>query len=585
MSISFSSQTLLSAQSVSFDTSFGPLLTDISFNLKKGDRIGLIGHNGCGKSTLLKILSGDIEASSGTITAANQCLMARIEQQVPESLSEVTLLDAVIARLPEAERIDQAWQAEILLDNLGFATEQWSLNVAALSGGQHTRLLLARALILQPDLLLLDEPSNHLDLPTLLWLENFLKNWRGSFVLVSHDRYLLDAVTNCTWILRDKTLQFIQLPCSQAKLALEEKDLADAHRQRAEQKEIDRVEESAKRLAVWGKVYDNKGLARKAKQMEKRVDNLKEEQTQLAAASAWRLTLRGEKLDADRLLALSNCHLRPAPQAPVLFHLLAQQVKSGDRIAIMGRNGCGKSSLLRHLWQNFQQAENLAEGVVFHPRLHAGYYDQSLQQLNDDDSLSESLCHFAALTEDQRKMALIGAGFAFVRHQQKVSSLSGGERSRLLFVGLTLARYSLLLLDEPTNHLDMEGKEELAQTLQQFAGAVMLVSHDRMLIEQSCNRFWLINQEKLEEWNTLEQVYAILGDKSANEQTLSTAIIRKPEALSPLPSDEERLLARLVELETQLEAELTRKAKHQKPVIQQQIRQEIALISDRLFLD
>lgn len=585
MSTSFGSQTLLSAQSVSVDTSFGPLLAEVSFNLKKGDRIGLIGHNGCGKSTLLKILSGDIDPSSGTITAANQCLMARIEQQLPESLSEVTLLDAVIARLPESERIDQGWQAEILLDNLGFAAEQWSLKVAMLSGGQHTRLLLARALILQPDLLLLDEPSNHLDLPTLLWLEAFLKNWRGSFVLVSHDRYLLDAVTNCTWILRDKTLQFIQLPCSQAKLALEEKDRADAHRHRAEQKEIDRVEKSAKRLAVWGKVYDNEDLARKAKQMEKRVDNLKEEQTQLAAASAWRLTLSGEKLDADRLLALSDCYLRPAPQAPVLFHLLAQRVKSGDRIAIMGRNGCGKSSLLRHLWQSFQQLENPTEGVVFHPRLHAGYYDQSLQQLNDEDSLSESLSHFAALTEDQRKMALIGAGFPFVRHQQKVSTLSGGERSRLLFVGLTLAKYSLLLLDEPTNHLDMEGKEELAQTLQQFTGAVMLVSHDRMLIEQSCNRFWLINQEKLEEWNTLEQVYAILGDKPADEQTLSTVLSREPAILSPLPSDEERLLARLVKLETQLEAELARKAKHQKPVIQQQIRQEIALISGRLFLD
>jgi len=582
---SSSAQTLLSAQSISFDTSFGPLLAEISFNLKKGDRIGLIGHNGCGKSTLLKILSGDIDASSGTITTANQCLMARIEQQVPDSLAEVTLLDAVIARLPESERIDQGWQAEILLDNLGFASEQWSLKVATLSGGQHTRLLLARALILQPDLLLLDEPSNHLDLPTLLWLEDFLKNWRGSFVLVSHDRYLLDAVTNCTWILRDKTLQFIQLPCSQAKLALEEKDRADAHRHRAEQKEIDRVEKSAKRLAIWGKVYDNEDLARKAKQMEKRVNNLKEEQTQLAVASAWRLSLSGEKLDADRLLALSDCHLRPAPQAPVLFHLLALQVKSGDRIAIMGRNGCGKSSLLRYLWQGFQQPNTQTEGIVFHPRLHTGYYDQSLQQLNDEDSLSESLSHFAALTEDQRKMALIGAGFPFVRHQQKVSTLSGGERSRLLFVGLTLAKYSLLLLDEPTNHLDMEGKEELAQTLQQFSGAVMLVSHDRMLIEQSCNRFWLINQEKLEEWNTLEQVYALLSDKPASEQTLSSVIDREPAILSPLPSDEERLLARLVELETQLEAELARKAKHQKPAIQQQVRQEIALISSRLFLD
>ncbi|MBX9336277.1 ABC transporter ATP-binding protein, partial [Serratia marcescens] len=145
-----------------------------------------------------------------------------------------------------------------------------------------------------------------------------LRSWSGSFVLVSHDRYLLDQVTNCTWILRDKTLQFFRLPCSAARVALAEQDAADEHRRQAEQKEIDRVEKSAKRLAIWGKVYDNEDLARKAKQMEKRVDRLKEEQTTLTAGSPWRLRLQGEALDADRLLALQQWAVRPAPDAPVL---------------------------------------------------------------------------------------------------------------------------------------------------------------------------------------------------------------------------------------------------------------------------
>lgn len=197
--------------------------------------------------------------------------------------------------------------------------------------------------------------------------------------------------------------------------------------------------------------------------MEKRVDRLKEQQTTLSAGSQWRLRLQGETLDADRLLALPQLQVRPTADAPVLFKLEQLCVKSGDRIAIVGRNGCGKSSLLQHLWREYQRLD--IPQAVFHPRVRIGYYDQSLRQLNDEDTLSDALMHFASLTEDQRKMALIGAGFSYPRHQQRVRSLSGGERSRLLFVGLTLANYGLLLLDEPTNNLDMAGKEQLTATL------------------------------------------------------------------------------------------------------------------------
>ncbi|MBC3252708.1 ABC-F family ATP-binding cassette domain-containing protein [Serratia fonticola] len=572
--------TLLSAQSVGIDTAFGPLLAEVSFSLKKGDRIGLIGHNGCGKSTLLKILSGDLPASAGTVTPSHQCLMARVEQHLPEALYHCTLLEAVLTGLADGQHQPERWQGEVLLAELGFDRAAWDLTAGTLSGGQHTRLLLARALIHQPDLLLLDEPSNHLDLPTLLWLEQFLNGWNGSFVLVSHDGRLLDSVTNCTWILRDKTLQYFRLPCSQARIALQEQDLADEHRHQAEQKEIDRVEKSAKRLAVWGQVYDNEDLSRKAKQMEKQVVRLKDQQTTLSAGNQWRLRLSGEALPADRLLALEQLAIRPAPTAPVLFCLDHLQVKSGDRIALVGRNGCGKSSLLHFLWQQYQQAS--CQGAIFHPRVRIGYYDQSLQQLNDEDSLSDALCHFASLTEDQRKMALIGAGFPYLRHQQKVSTLSGGERSRLLFVALTLANYSLLLLDEPTNHLDMEGKEELAETLQQFAGAVLLVTHDRTLMEQSCNRYWLIDDRQLSEWHDLLPIYTILSGGGNAELVVSPA--RAPLAEAAISTNEDHLLAALVALEHKLEEDLTRKPKHQKPQLQQQWRREIAQINDKLGL-
>lgn len=567
--------TLLTAHSLRVDTAFGTLFDSLSFTLKKGDRIGLLGDNGCGKSTLLKILDGTQSPAAGTVSLAGHCLLARVEQQLPEALYPLTMLDAVLAQLPIGERDSLRWKAESLLAGMGFTTQETALTSATLSGGQHTRLLLARALISDPDLLLLDEPSNHLDLPTLLWLEQFLQNWSGSFVLVSHDRQLLDAVTNGSWILRDKTLHAFALPCTAARLALDAKDESDALRHKAEQKEIDRVTASARRLATWGKVYDNEDLSRKAKQMEKQVERLKETQTELTAGSPWTLTLRGDALRADRLLEMTHLGVPPVPGLPDLFTLDSARLKSGDRVAIVGRNGCGKSSLLKLIWRHFRD-EIADERLKRHPRVSPGYYDQTLHQLPDDAALLDALEPFAP-DPQTRKMALISAGFPWARHGQKVSTLSGGERSRLLFVGLTLARYSLLMLDEPTNHLDMEGKEALAETLQQFEGGVLLVSHDRQLISQSCNRFWLIEDGRLSEWHDAEAVFERLREDTG------PVVPEASKAASKAPSSaSDDLLERLVALETLLEEDLARKPKHQKPQLQAQWRKEIKVIEAQL---
>ena len=560
--------TLLTAQSLRVDTAFGTLFDSLSFTLKKGDRIGLLGDNGCGKSTLLKVLDGTDSPAAGTVALAGHCMMARVEQHLPEAIYPLTMLDAVLAQLPAAERDSLRWKAETLLASMGFSPQDTALQSSTLSGGQHTRLLLARALISEPDLLLLDEPSNHLDLPTMLWLEQFLQNWVGSFVLVSHDRQLLDAVTNGSWILRDKTLHYFALPCTAARKALVAKDESDALRHKAEQKEIDRVAASAKRLATWGKVYDNEDLARKAKQMEKQVERLKESQTEVTAGSQWTLTLWGDALRADRLLEMDNLDVPPAPGLPALFRVDIARLKSGDRVAIIGRNGCGKSSLMKLIWQQCR-AEQSTDTLKLHPRVAPGYYDQTLHQLPDDAPLLDALEPFAPNPQD-RKMALISAGFPWARHGQLVSTLSGGERSRLLFVGLTLARYSLLMLDEPTNHLDMEGKEALAATLQQFEGGVLLVSHDRQLIAQSCNRFWLIEDGKLSEWHDADAVFERLRESSGLTQPVDTAL---PRDETPSPYDD--VLERLVALETLLAEDLARKPKHQKPQLQAQWRKEI----------
>lgn len=574
--------TLLSVQSVSYETSIKKLFKNISFSIQAGERIGLIGHNGSGKSTLLHLITQQLPLSHGNLSFANHCIYAYIEQHLPNNLSDVTVLEAVLSKLPEEKRMMESWRAEILLAELGFQESQYHQNVNTLSGGQHTRLLLGRALMNQPDLLFLDEPSNHLDLPTILWLTQFLKNWRGSFVLVSHDQNLLDQVTNTTWILRDKSLHYFQLPCSRARQALIEQDIADEHRHKSEQKEIDRIAYSAKRLALWGKTYDNESFARKAKKMEKQIAHLEDQQTVLTEGYQWQLLLNGKGIKADRVLALENADIYTPTEDHFLFHIHHLFLKSGDKLAVIGANGCGKSSFLQTLWQKYLNNAD-EQAIRFHPVIKVGYYDQQLQQLLDDDTLLEALSHFAPLLENNRKMALINAGFAYNRHHQKVSTLSGGERSRLLFIGLSLGQYELLLLDEPTNHLDMEGKEALAEQIAQFQGAIILVSHDQWLIENSCQRFGLIHQQKLMEYSEPEIAYQALLDISAVHSTISNDSIDDREVANvEAITDEDCLLKEWVEIEQKLNDDLARKPTHQKPLLQKQWQERLLEIEQLL---
>ncbi|WP_213864432.1 ABC-F family ATP-binding cassette domain-containing protein [Vibrio crassostreae] len=585
--------TLISTSSISYDLTSCRLFDGLSFTIKKGDRIGLIGSNGCGKSTLLRLLNKDLPDYVGSVSFASYAEVALIEQHLPKRLLTMSMLDAVVDNLPPEIQLSEQWRAQIILSNLGFDESYWDQPIGTLSGGQYARVLVARALIVEPDVLLLDEPSNHLDLPTLLWLEQFLMDWKGTFVMVSHDQRLLDHVTNCTWVLRDKKLQTFSQTCTQARKALEEKDRADAERQEAEQKEINRIEKSAQRLAIWGRDFDNEGLARKAKSMEKRAAGLRTTMTRLDTIEPWTLSLSGESMKANRLLELASVPIAAAQDQAPLFEVLFQQIKSGDRVAILGKNGAGKSSLLKVLWASYQ-ASQLEDNGYFHPQAEVGYYDQSLNQLCDEHSLIDSLYPFYPVSQEARKMALISAGFSYERHDQKIAELSGGERSRLLFVGLSLAKYHFLLLDEPTNHLDIEGKEELADCLTCFEGGLLLVSHDRELIESSCNRFWYINDGQLVEMTYLDAVYEAMAvgnqvdSLEVGGETPSTVLSRSTTSENQSPelaqNDDELLLERLLELEELLTQDQSRKAKHQKPDLQQKWQLEIVSINAKLEL-
>lgn len=561
--------TLISAQALQLDTHDGFLFNELAFTLRQGDRIGLIGHNGCGKSTLLGLLGGTRVATAGTIHYARACRLQHVEQHLPAALASLSLYDALLA--PVLEQPELHWRVDSLLAELGFDQETAQVPVHSLSGGQHTRLLLGRALLQEPNVLLLDEPSNHLDLPSLLWLEQFLLAWRGAFILVSHDQRLLDNVATRSWILRDSRLYDFELPCGPALAALAEMDVAAAARHAAEQKEIDRLAASSARLALWGRTYDNEDLARKAKTMQRRIDKLKDAQAFVSDGAPWCLRLRGKALAANQLLAFDGLDVRAVPTSAVLFRTDQLWLKPGDRVALLGANGSGKSSLLRLCWQAIQAQEERSD-LRYHHAANIGYYDQSLRQLSDDADLSDALYPFAvqneaARSQVARRQALISAGFPYARHGQTVATLSGGERARLLFLGLSLASYHLLLLDEPSNHLDMQGKAELGLALQGFEGGCLLVSHDRDLIETACNRYWVVADGQLEEWPDAASAYARLSTEDGQGPLSAPRV--DAAAHAPAPGDVDVQLERLCELEQLLAQDLARKPRHQKPASQQ----------------
>ncbi len=500
------------------------VLRDVSMTLKDGQRMGLVGVNGCGKTTLLRIIAGLEEADAGQVNLVKGMRMGYLRQTYTPGkgnsvLRELEQVFDPVVRMEERlramekemasltgedlrhlgddyarvqERFEKAdgysWHSLVqgALKGMGFGEERWAQDASLLSGGEKTRLGLARLLLEKPDLLLLDEPTNHLDLDALTWLEKYLDTYRGAVIVVSHDRYFLDRVcTDMTEILLGVSEQY----AGNYSAYMEKRAARFESRMRAweqQQEEIARQEAVIARLRSFNREKSIKRAESRVKALERieRLDKPTDEKQIRFSFGVNRKT--GEDVLEVRDYAKSFGDR-------VLFEHADLKMFSGDRVALIGPNGIGKTTFLRCLMGR----ETPDSGTVrWGANIDLGYYDQMQQDLHGDKTvLREVWDDFVRLSQTEVRSAL--GLFLFTGEDvfMQVSSLSGGEKGRLALVKMMLKRDNVLLMDEPTNHLDADSREVLEDALEDFPGTILAVSHDRYFINRFADHVAVLDRD------------------------------------------------------------------------------------------
>lgn len=472
-----------------------------------GHHVGLVGRNGTGKSTLLRLIRGDLAVDGGDIALANNVRVGDVAQEAPGGPQSV--IDTVLAadeersallaesetshdphrladihdRLVAIDAHAAPSRAATILHGLGFDHDAQQRPIETFSGGWRMRVGLARALFTQPDLLLLDEPSNHLDIEARLWLADYLRTYPRTLILVSHDRELLNSV--CTSILH----------IDEAKLVAYAGNYDRFERTRAERAEhlaAQQVRQTAERKRIQAFVDRFRAKASKARQAQSRVKLLEKMQpiVPIAEESAVEFSFPTPQPLAPPIIVMERAQVGYVEGAPILSRL-DLRIDMDDRIALLGQNGNGKSTLIRLIADRLKP---MAGEVRRSPRLRVGYFSQ--QQEEELDLGASPFDHMRRLmprdTPTAVRAQLGRFMFSGERADQKVRSLSGGEKTRLLFALATREAPHILLLDEPTNHLDMDSRAALIEALNEYAGAVILVSHDSSLVRLVADQLWLV---------------------------------------------------------------------------------------------
>ncbi len=544
------------------------LLDQASVTIKHGRKVALIGANGSGKSTLFRAILGEVAEDAGELQLQGNSEIAHVKQETPSSersASDYVLdgdekyrwLERAIEDEPdpikkaqylaEFEHID-GYSAEAraaqLLHGLGFSQEQVHQPVNSFSGGWRMRLNLAQALMKPSNLLLLDEPTNHLDLDAVLWLESWLQRYQGTLLLISHDRAFIDSV--CSDIIH----------LYQQKLTIYHGNYSDFEKAFAEKLALQQNtrEKQLKKAAHLQSFIDRfSAKASKAKQAQSRVKALEKLKVAEAVRVDSALTFSFANPDKlpDPILTLEHAELG-YPDKTIL-NQVDLTIKPGDRIALLGRNGAGKSTLIKSL---AQQLAAKAGSLHFSSTAQVGYFAQhQLELLHGEHTPLEEMALLAPEATEQELRNYLGRfRFSGDRIDQKVIQFSGGEKARLVLALLIWQKPNLLLMDEPTNHLDLETREALTSALQEFQGAIVLVSHDRFLIEAVCDQLMLVHQGQLDlfdgdlddyaKWlknsdkpNKSTQAVDAVSDKKASRQQAA----QKREALRPYKKKVDKL--------------------------------------------
>ncbi len=479
---------LISLKNVSYSLGARTLFSELSFAIEPAERTALVGLNGAGKSTVLRIITGELDADSGIVARRSGVVIEHVPQTLPDYLRDVTLFDALAQKLPDNCRYSGfEYLIEHRLSTMSFDKSRHQQRLGTLSGGEVNRALLARALVNEPDLLVMDEPTNHMDIEQVAAFERFLREeLTAALLIVSHDRALLDGATTRTLFLRDQRIHTFDLPFSKARKALVEADTAALTRRHNEEREIQRLRTSARRLAEWGKLYSNEKFSYRAQSMEKRITKLEDTRTFVTQACRAEVSLTTSVSSSRFLVDIKELPLS-TPEGRSLGLIKKLCLARGERLALVGRNGCGKSTLVRAIVDQWRLGVR-SSAISCNPATRLGYYDQELSHFSPTERVAEAVLARCSLSQQRVISELITAGFPFQRHQQLVTHLSGGERARLMFLILKLLEPHLLILDEPTNHLDVEGIERLEETLIQSGSTVLFVSHDRRFVERVATR-------------------------------------------------------------------------------------------------
>jgi ATP-binding cassette subfamily F protein 3 len=538
----------------------------LNFTIDRGERVGLIGDNGAGKTTLFKVLTSEVQPDSGTVAIARAIKLGHLTQDavfdpanslMDEAELAFAELHALSHRLRElehemaehaGERLEKtlkryqdlqhefdlaggyAWRHKLEATLLGVGLEEatWEQNVETLSGGQRSKLNLAKLLIAKPDLLLLDEPTNHLDLAAIEWLEEYLLDFDGAVLLISHDRYLLDRLaTRIVWL----TLAQLSSYPGNYSAFVKQRELQELTQRRAydqQQADIAKQQEFIRRFGAGQRSKEAKGR-------EKRLNRLLRSDAMIGAVARDRtihLAINTDQRAGDRVLDVRD--LAKAYGERQLWCDVRFEVKRGERIGIIGPNGSGKTTLLRVLLGE----DEADEGVIrWGANLNIGYYDQRLDDFDPDRSIFEEVAGDRVIKDQEVRNVLATMLFRGDDIHKQMGLLSGGERARVALAELLLDKPNVLVLDEPTNHLDINSREALEGALSEFPGTILCVSHDRYFLDRTVQRLLVIRPPQIDDFGDNYSAWLRTASKTPEKSEKSEKSEKKtdanPQAASP----------------------------------------------------